>query len=206
VHCQEALILSAELGAPFFAAHAGFAADLPPSLLGDHHALRRFCHEGPGLQSAKEANAVFADSVKSLTEFGRRYGVRFLIENHVAEEALGADAARLLLLCLEAEDFVALAKTVGVEDFGVLLDVGHLRCTSGVLGFSKEKFCNALSSWIWAFHLSDNDGRRDTHRPFDADSWFLDVVDSLPEAAATLEFDGCSNAELARSIQVIGTA
>jgi sugar phosphate isomerase/epimerase len=205
VHCQEAIILSAELGAPFFAAHAGFAADLPPSVLGDHQRLRRFCQEGHGLQPVKEANAVFAESVKSLAEFGRRYGVRFLIENHVAEEALGPDAARLLLLCLEAEDFIELAKATGVEDFGVLLDVGHLRCTSGVLGFSKEEFCQALSSWIYAFHLSDNDGRRDAHRPFDADSWFLDVIGSLPEAAATLEFNGCSNAELARSMQVIGT-
>jgi sugar phosphate isomerase/epimerase len=202
-HCEEAILLSAQLGAPFFAAHAGFVADLPPSLLGDPEGQRRFHQEWKGVWSEKEANEVFAESVKWLTDFGKRHGVRFLIENHVAAEALGSDAARSLLLCLEAEDFVALAKKVGEESFGILLDVGHLRCTSRVLGFSKEQFCRALTSWICAFHLSDNDGRRDSHRPFDDRSWFLKVVGSLPHAAATLEFDGCSNAELVGSMQVM---
>ncbi len=202
-HCEEAILLSAELGAPFFAAHAGFAADLPPSLLGDAEGLQRFHRESGGLRSKEEANEVFSESVKRLTDFGKRHGVRFLIENHVAGEALGSDAARALLLCLEAEDFVELAKKVGQESFGLLLDVGHLRCTARVLGFSKEEFCNVLSAWICAFHLSDNDGRRDSHLPFDDRSWFLRVVGSHPFAAATLEFDGCSAAELIGSMQVM---
>lgn len=202
-HCEEAILLSAELSAPFFAAHAGFAADLPPSLLGNPEGLQRFRRDWKGLSSEKEANEVFAESVKWLIDFGKQFGVRFLIENHVAEEALGSDAARSLLLCLESEDFIALAKKVGEESFGVLLDVGHLRCTSHVLGFSREKFCRSLSSWICAFHLSDNDGRRDSHQPFDARPWFLTVVGSQPQAVATLEFDGCSEAELIGSMQVM---
>jgi sugar phosphate isomerase/epimerase len=202
-HCEEAILLSAELGAPFFAAHAGFAADLSPLLLGDPKGLQRFRRERKGLWSEKEANEIFAESVKWLTDFGKRHGVRFLIENHVAEEGLGSEAARSLLLCLEAEDFGLLAKKIGEESFGILLDVGHLRCTARVLGFSKEEFCRVLSPWISAFHLSDNDGRRDSHQPFDARSWFLAVVGSQPHMAATLEFDRCSHAELSRSMQVM---
>ena len=202
-HCEEAILLSAELGAPFFAAHAGFAADLPPSLLGDPEGQQRFHKDRKGVRSEKGAKEVFAESVKWLTDFGKRHGVRFLVENHVAAEALGSDAARSLLLCLEAEDFVALAKEVGEESFGILLDVGHLRCTARVLGFSKKEFCRALSSWICAFHLSENDGRQDSHQPFDARSWFLDFVGSLPRAVATLELDGCSDAELIGSMQAV---
>jgi sugar phosphate isomerase/epimerase len=202
-HCEEAIVLSAELGAPFFAAHAGFAVDLPPSLLGDPEGQRHFCKEWNSLWPLREANEVFAESVVRLTDFGQRHGVRFLIENHVAGEALGSDAARSLLLCLEADDFATLAKRVGEDRFGVLLDVGHLRCTSRVLGFSKEEFCRAVTSWICAFHLSDNDGRRDSHRPLDAQSWFLEVVRSRPDAVATLEFDRCSEAELVASMQVL---
>jgi sugar phosphate isomerase/epimerase len=203
LHCEKAILLSGELGSTFYAAHAGFAADLPSFLLGDPEGLQRFCREQKGLRSKKEANEVFAESVKWLTEFGRRHGVQFLIENNVAEEALGSDAARALLLCLEAEDFLALAEKVGKENLGILLDVGHLRCTSQVLGFSREEFCRTLSSWICAFHLSENDGREDSHLPIDAQSWFLDIVGSLPYAFATLEFDGCSGAELIRSMQVV---
>jgi sugar phosphate isomerase/epimerase len=202
-HCEEAILLSAELGAPFFAAHAGFAADFPPLLLGDPKGLQRFRQERKGRWFEKEANDIFAESVKWLTDFGRRHGVRFLVENHVAEEGLGSDGARSLLLCLEAEDLAMLAKKVGEESFGILLDVGHLRCTSRVLGFSKGEFCRALSPWICAFHLSDNDGRRDSHQPFDASAWFLAVVRSRPHAVATLEFDRCSRAEIFRSMEVM---
>jgi sugar phosphate isomerase/epimerase len=202
-HCEKAILLSAELGAPFFAAHAGFAADLPPSLLGNPEGLERFHREQKALRSEKEAKEIFAESVKWLTDFGKRHGVRFLIENHVAEERLGYDAARSLLLCLEAEDFGTLAKKVGEESFGILLDVGHLLCTSRVLGFSKEEFCRALSPWICAFHLSDNDGCRDSHQPFDARSWFLELVGSRPHLDATLEFDRCSREELFESMQLL---
>lgn len=203
LHCEEAILLSAELGAPFFAAHAGFAADLPPWLLGNPQELQRFLRVRKGHWRAKEAKEVFEESVKWLMDFGMRHGVRFLIENHAAEEPLGSEAARSLLLCLEAEDFAALAKKVGEESFGILLDVGHLRCTSRALGFSKEEYCRALSSWICAFHLSENDGRRDSHQPFGERPWFLSVVASLPQAVATLELDGCSEAELIGSMQVM---
>lgn len=200
-HCEEAISLSAELGSPFFAAHAGFAADFPPSLLGDPQSLRRFHQERKDLLSEKEAKEVFAESVKQLADFGKQHEVRFLIENHVAEDRLGYEAARSLLLYLEADDFGELAKKVGEDSFGMLLDVGHLRCTSQVLGFSKEEFCSALSQLICAFHLSDNDGHRDSHQPFGDQAWFLPVVRSHPRAPATLEFNRCSREELLRSAQ-----
>jgi sugar phosphate isomerase/epimerase len=202
-HCEEAISLSAELGSPFFAAHAGFVADFPPSLLGDPQGLRRFHQERKDQLSEKEANEVFAESVKRLADFGKQHEVRFLIENHVAEERLGYDAARSLLLCLEPDDFGELAKKVGEDSFGMLLDVGHLRCTSQVFGFSKEEFCCALSQWICAFHLSDNDGRQDSHQPFDDRCWFLPVVRSHPQAAATLEFNRCPREELLKSAQLV---
>jgi sugar phosphate isomerase/epimerase len=202
-HCEEAILFSAELGAPFYAAHAGFAGDVPPSLLGDPEGLQRFCQGQKGLWSAREAKEIFAESVKCLTDFGKRHGVGFLVENHVAEAPLRSDAARSLLLCLEPGDFIELAKKVGEESFGILLDVGHLRCTARLLDFSKEEFCRSISPWISAFHLSENDGRRDSHQPFDPQSWFLSVVASLPEAPGTLEFDRCSGAEIIRSMEVM---
>jgi sugar phosphate isomerase/epimerase len=202
-HCEEAISLSAELGSAFFAAHAGFVADFPPSLLGDPQSLRRFHQERKDQLFEKEAKEVFAESVQQLTNFGRRHEVRFLIENHVAEERLGYDAARSLLLCLEPDDFGELARKVGEDSFGMLLDVGHLRCTSQVFGFSKEEFCSSLSQWICAFHLSDNDGRRDSHQSFDDRSWFLSVVRSHPQAAATLEFDRCSREDLLKSARLV---
>ena len=202
-HCEEAILLSAELGAPFFAAHAGFLTDPPPFLLGDPDGLRRFCRERRTSGSEKEANDIFRESVKRLTEFAVRHGVRFLIENHVVEEGLDPDTARSLLLCLEAAEFCELAKEIGEQSFGILLDAGHLRCTYRALGFSMEQFCTAVSPWIQSFHLSENDGLRDRHQPFDADAWFLGIVRSRPGLPATLEFNHCSADKILKSMQLL---
>lgn len=202
-HCKEALELSAELGAPFFAAHAGFGVDLPASLLGNPAAQRRFCNERSTEFSQERTWEIFTESVRELVEHGRRCGVRFLVENHVAGAALGADAARVLLLMLDARQLGRLAEDVGAEDFGILLDVGHLKCTAQTLSLSADEYWYAAAPWVRAYHLSDNDGLVDGHRPFDGRAWFVNTLASMPAAPATLEFDRCTTDAVAVAAHAI---
>jgi sugar phosphate isomerase/epimerase len=202
-HCELAMQLSAELGATTFAAHAGFGLDLLPTLLGDPAGQRRFCAENRDRFSPDEVRKIFAESVKSLIEFGKQVGVQFLIENHVAGAALGEDDARMLLLCLEAEEIHELAREVGEEDFGLLLDAGHLNCTTKTLGFSREDYCRSVSPWVKAFHLSENDGSCDAHRPFGPGAWFLEEVSLRPQAMVTLEFERCSEADIRAAMRAL---
>lgn len=185
-HCARAMELSAELGAPFFAAHAGFALELPPALLGQPEAQREFCRTHADGKAALRATEIFRESVAGLIAEGRRWGISFLIENHVVSKGLGAEAASALLLGLFSEQIQAWA--AALDGFGLLLDMGHLRCTARTMSFDPEKFCAAIAPLVRAFHLSDNDGYSDEHRPFDHSAWFLEFVKKRPEIPATLEF------------------
>lgn len=194
-HCARAMELSAELGAPFFAAHAGLAMELPAALLGRPKEQREFCLSNAGAADIRRAQEVFLESVADLVAKGQSLGVEFLIENHVAAGGLEADTASKLLLGLSAAEILGWAKEL--PEFGLLLDVGHLRCTARTMNFVATEFCAEIRPLVKALHLSDNDGRDDEHRPFDRSSWFWDFLPMLPDIPATLEFDACSPRELA---------
>ena len=193
-HCARAIELSAELGSPFFAAHAGFGLELPPSLLGRPEAQREFCRMHADSGAALRAREIFRESVADLVSYGSRCGVAFLIENHVASEGLGAEASTALLLGLSSDHI--LSWSAEIDGFGLLLDMGHLRCTARTMSFELENFCAAVGPIVRAFHLSDNDGRSDEHRPFDRFAWFLDFVATRPGVPATLEFDTSTPGEI----------
>src|SRR3989344_4212078 len=53
--------------------------------------------------------------------------------------------------------------TFAVENFGMLLDVGHLNVASKWYKFNRENFVAELDGWVRALHLHDNDGTADYH-------------------------------------------
>ena len=65
---------------------------------------------------------------------------------------------------------------VGGRSLGVLLDTGHLNVTASTLGFDRLELVDAVAGRVGAFHLHDNDGAVDEHRPVEEGSWALDVV------------------------------
>ena len=75
-HCRRALEASAEIGAPFFAAHAGFALQPRIDQLG-------LPITGRAKIPLAEAAAYFMESLASLLEVADAVGVDFLIENNV---------------------------------------------------------------------------------------------------------------------------
>jgi sugar phosphate isomerase/epimerase len=197
--CLRALELSAELGAPYYAAHAGFTMDLPSQLLGNPAAQASLAGESFWPRAA--CLATFAESVRLLTKHGRKLGVEFLIENHVNATA-GNRAECPLLLCWEAEEIVRMAGMLGGE-LGLLVDFGHLKVSAKSGGFSVMEFMERVGSWIRAFHLSDNSGAADEHEPFDGEAWFLPVLRQHKEVPCTLEFNRVGHDEIRQTLQVL---
>jgi sugar phosphate isomerase/epimerase len=64
-----------------------------------------------------------------------------------------------------------------------LLDTGHLNVSARTLGFVREEFVEAIGGYVRAFHVHDNDGRSDQHRPVEDDSWVWPVLDQPALAA-----------------------
>jgi sugar phosphate isomerase/epimerase len=165
-HCQHAIALSAELGAPFFSVHSGFAFEARPSQLGGD--LR----DAPRIPLA-EAREIFIDSLRLLCDLASRHHVGLAIENNVVTRMNLIDGKNLLLLGATADDLLELCDAVHSDALGLLIDVGHLHVTAGALSFDERLFLRRLESRIVAFHLNDNDGLSDSNQIFDQNAWFI---------------------------------
>jgi sugar phosphate isomerase/epimerase len=87
------------------------------------------------------------ESTGACAEEAGRAGLRFCLEPRVGEIVSNTDA---LLRLMDA---------VGNENFGAVLDTGHLHAQKEILPLSVEK----LGGRIQYLHVSDNDGRTNEH-------------------------------------------
>lgn len=164
-----AIRLSAKLGAPFYSVHCGFLANL------DTDSLGRKLHYGE-LCDYETGYSTFVESLQYLLGEVRAAGIRLLIEpNVVAPFNLIAGRNQLLMMAEPAE-FKRLLAEISDERLGVLVDLGHLKVSATTLGFAPEDFVAAVADAVGAFHLHDNDGTADQHRPVAPDSWTFNVI------------------------------
>ncbi len=199
-HCRQAIDLSTQLGAGYYSAHAGFAFDLPPTHLGR-----------PDLQAAlpkklftdlSSCHEMLVQSARTLTDYGRPRGVRFLIENNVSAPAVG-QTGKELLPGLRAEDLVQLVRDVDDDNFGLLIDAGHLNVTANALDFDRHRFLDLVGPYMSAWHLSHNDGLTDQHQPLTADDWFLPRLKEINVLGLTLEFSRASMDSIFGSLDIV---
>jgi sugar phosphate isomerase/epimerase len=166
---KRALHLSALLSAPYYSVHAGFRAEFSAQSLGKRLEHRR-------VASYECASRTFRESIVALAETARSVGVQLLIEPNVVEVRNLVGGQNELLLLAEAEEIASFMEGLACPEVGILLDTGHLNVSSSTLGFSREDYVEQLQRWIRGFHVHDNDGTMDQHRPPAADSWVFDVL------------------------------
>jgi sugar phosphate isomerase/epimerase len=88
------------------------------------------------------------ESVRTLVALGRKYNVRIAIEN--IPEIFPS-------LLKSVNDFSKLYEELG-EDVGMVLDVGHANVNG-----QTEEFMDKFGDKIVHMHVSDNDGKQDSH-------------------------------------------
>lgn len=165
----DALRLTRALRAPFYSVHAGFLAEFDPASLG-----RTLTHGG--VVPRDIAMATFAESLALLADEARVLDVALLIEPNVVDRRNLVDGENRLLLLAEAEEICSLFQRISRPQLGILLDTGHLNVSATTLGFHRMAFVDAVAGWIRAFHVHDNDGSSDQHRPVVAGSWVWEVL------------------------------
>jgi len=180
-HVRAAIDLSARCGAPFYSVHSGFAMELKAEDLGN-----------PGARARRErvpravALQIFLSSVRELSTYGKAAGVRLLIENNViTREQMNGESPLLMTAPGELARFF---RDLDDTNVGLLLDMGHAKVSAAAMGFEPGSFFDELTPWIGAVHLSDNDGIRDSHRPFAAEAWFGQYLQ--PDVPAVIEVNG----------------
>jgi sugar phosphate isomerase/epimerase len=62
------------------------------------------------------------------------------------------------------------------SNVNMLLDAAHLKVSANSLGFDRHEMFTLCDRWIKAYHFSDNDGKSDSNKSIDKNSWFWPYV------------------------------
>jgi sugar phosphate isomerase/epimerase len=163
---QQAIKLTRQLNAPFYAIHAGFVTD--PCGFGNPYFIYPEITEANARQNAFER---YMNALSIINQYALEHEVGLLIENNVcAPEIYGQ------VLLDRANEFLTLFEAINSTNLGILLDFGHLNVAAHTLGFDRLDFIEQLTPYIRCFHVHDNNGTHDTHSPVQPDSWVLEVL------------------------------
>lgn len=197
-HVLGNLELCARIGAPLYTVHGGFRCDPGPDFV---------FHPELGMSGAEQAMDLFADSMGQACRRAEDLGVDIGVENNVLSPANHAKSPDdPFLLFLTASDYGQLAARVSSPRLGALLDVGHLNVTCATLGLDRTTVASDMLPFVTAFHLHDNDGSADQHRPITSASWFLPLIAGQAASRMILEPQDLSEAELLDSLRTVDDA
>ena len=163
-HVKRAIRLAAELGQSIYSFHAGFLMDPKLEELGRKIQSR-------SLFTRKDCLLRFIERVNLIDEYAQSFGVKILIENNVlSAKNLSEFKANPFLMATADECIYVMNQTS--TNVNLLVDVAHLKVSATSLGFDPVDFLQSCNKWIAAYHLSDNDGTRDSNESISRGSWF----------------------------------
>lgn len=177
---RHALAMSAEIHAPFYAVHSGFAYEAEIEFLGKKQThLPRI--------PLREAEKIFTDAIFELSEVAKRCQVQLLVENNVVTPYNTIHGENLGYCIAGIDDSIALLRVFSEWGVGLLLDTGHMQVTAQTLGFSRDAYIEKCQPYIRGFQCSDNNGIEDEHLPIPAGHWTIALAKKFPNIPVTLE-------------------
>jgi sugar phosphate isomerase/epimerase len=163
-HVEIAMQWALELDRPRYGFHAGFLLDPRVDELG-----KRICRRD--MFDRQESMKVFIDRLNKLGDRAKQLGVELLIENNVLSASNFKEFdGNPFLMVTDEECLHVMAHTP--SNVNLLIDVAHLKVSAQSLGFDPITFLKKCNNWISGYHLSDNDGFRDSNHPVSERSWF----------------------------------
>jgi sugar phosphate isomerase/epimerase len=184
---RNGIYIASMLDRKVYSFHAGFRINPAPQDLGKGLARYKLMDRSKSLQ-------IFRERILILSEEANKLGVQLLIENNVLTEGNFLIYGEDPLLFTGPDEIIEFMRFSPIN-VGLLMDVAHLKVSAKTLNFSKYKAHEDLLPYIKAYHLSDNDGKRDSNQKVTSNSWFWDVINKSLDSY-TLEIYGLSNEEL----------
>lgn len=174
----DAINLARDLGVKFFSFHAGFCVDIPSSIIGDARAIKLAVnHTLKTIDNDKIERhlALMTNSLELITRHAQKCNVEIALENNNLEQSLlnYKTGNSPLLLAVSEEIIYYLSEVFNV---GILLDVGHLKVSSATKGLAAMREFAELLPHASAFHVSDNNGLKDTNSAFGSNFEFLHAI------------------------------
>jgi sugar phosphate isomerase/epimerase len=165
--CQTAVDLAASIRASLCSFHMGFRVD-PPRL--------GMPFPRTGIIDYGKAYDRFVESFSHVVSYANQKGVSVAIENNVLTEGNLVHGENKLLLGCEAWEFENLFQDVPGDNWGIVLDLGHLNVTANTLGFDKYNFISRVQSRVVCLHFHENDGQMDQHAKLNSRSWMFSIL------------------------------
>ena len=166
---RRSIELASMIGGTHYSFHAGFLLDPKPKELGNKLSKVE-------IFDRDKAKATFYKNVKNVSNLANDFKIKLLIENNVvSNENLNNFKINPFLISepKETSEFLKLFKK---SEVNILLDVAHLKVSANSLKFKAEDFFNVCGDRIGGYHLSENDGLKDSNEPFDNNSWFWKYI------------------------------
>jgi sugar phosphate isomerase/epimerase len=165
----KAINFSHRLGSGYYSFHAGFLCDVNPSDLGNKIKKKK-------LNSREICKKIFIKRVSFIAKYANKLDIKIMIENNViTKNNLKEFGSNPFLMTDPVECKEILKELPG--NVGLLIDVGHLKVSSRTLKFNPKNMFIDCKKRIFGYHLSDNNGKRDTNAPFTKKSWFWKYLD-----------------------------
>lgn len=172
-HVKSSIRFAKKIESKYYSFHAGFLCDFLPSELGKGVKKKK-------LNSRKKSISIFLKNLKHISKYAKKYKINVMVENNVITRTnLNEFGTNPLLMCDPVECLSLLKKFP--KNIKMLLDVGHLNVSAKTLAFKKKDMFNKCEKFIKGYHLSNNDGLRDTNQKFNNKSWFIKLLNKNVE-------------------------
>ena len=165
----KAINFSNRLGSGYYSFHAGFLCDVNPSDLGNKIKKKK-------LNSREICKKIFIKRVSFIAKYANKLDIKIMIENNVITKNNLKEFGSNPFLMTDPVECKEILKELP-RNVGLLIDVGHLKVSSRTLKFNPKNMFIDCKKRIFGYHLSDNNGKRDTNAPFTKKSWFWKYLD-----------------------------
>lgn len=185
-HLKKAIRLSEKLGAERFGFHAGFLINIPISQIGKSI-------DSNVLFDREQAKARFIEGYNELNTFS---SIELYIENNVTSRTNHKNFGNVNPFFMSCSADV-LAHMEKIE-FGLILDIAHLKVSANALGKSLEEELSHLLPLSDYIHVSDNDGLHDSNNLLKSDAELFKLLEgySFENKIFTIEvYDGLDAVE-----------
>lgn len=176
---KNALETCRRIDAKIYGIHAGYIADWREENMGEKIFLLSdgFFDEEAAMQS-------LIQNTQEMVDYASQYGIKFAMENSSQVVIKG----RIISMMHSHEEFKPLLRAIHSKNFGILIDIGHLRLASNKMNFSYEEFIKSMQSKVFEIHVHQNNGKKDEHLALNDVSWLKPFDKSiLKKAAVTIE-------------------
>ena len=167
-HALNSIELASKLKSKYYSFHAGFLLDPQVKELGKKIKRR-------STYNREISKNTFIERVNILAKFAETKNITLLIENNVLSSNNFEEFKENILLMVDEQECTEIMNRVR-NNVKMLVDVAHLKVSSNSLNFDRISFLKKLDKWIFAYHLSDNNGKSDSNEKIRLDSWFWPYI------------------------------